>query len=144
MRCWLETWWHPWSRCPGATFTNEPSDCLVPGLAYLQVVARAVVDHEVVPESQVLNLASVNLAMGHEVLQSAVSLEGVMHTLLWLIRRLRVFVVNLYRLLSRNWWRCNWWQDFFWNRSVELELLKRYLLQSTWRCRWLVTEPCCG
>ena len=37
--------------------TNESSDCLVPGLACLQVVARAVADHEVVPESQVLNLA---------------------------------------------------------------------------------------
>ena len=37
--------------------TNESSDCLVPGLVRLQVVARAVVDHDVVPESQVLNLA---------------------------------------------------------------------------------------
>ena len=37
--------------------TNESSDCLVPGLVFLQVVARAVVDHAVVPESQVLNLA---------------------------------------------------------------------------------------
>ena len=37
--------------------TNESLDCLVAGLVCLQVVARAVVDHEVVPESQVLNLA---------------------------------------------------------------------------------------
>ena len=37
--------------------TNESADCLVPGLVLLQVVARAVVDHVVVPESQVLNLA---------------------------------------------------------------------------------------
>ena len=37
--------------------TNESSDCQVPGLVSLLVVVRAVVDHEVVPESQVLNLA---------------------------------------------------------------------------------------
>ena len=55
--------------------TNESSDCLVPGLECLLVVARAVADHEVVAESQVQNLAWVNLAMGHEVLQLAVSLE---------------------------------------------------------------------
>ena len=37
--------------------TNESAECLLPGLVHLLVVARAVVDLVVVPESQVLNLA---------------------------------------------------------------------------------------
>ena len=32
--------------------TNESSDCLVPELVFLQMVARVVMDHEVVLESQ--------------------------------------------------------------------------------------------
>ena len=44
--------------------TNESSDCQVPGLVFVLVVARAVVDHEAVPESQVSNLALVSLAVG--------------------------------------------------------------------------------
>ena len=56
--------------------TNESADCLVPELVHLLVVARAVVDLVVVPESQVLNLASVNLATGHEVLHEVVSMEA--------------------------------------------------------------------
>ena len=36
--------------------TIESSGCQVPGLECLQVVVRAVVDLEVVPESQVMNL----------------------------------------------------------------------------------------
>ena len=55
--------------------TNESSDCQVPGLVSLQVVVRAVVDHKVVPESQVFESCMVNLAMGHEV-QSVVSVGG--------------------------------------------------------------------
>ena len=56
--------------------TNESADCLGPELIYLLVVARAEVDHVVVPESQVLNLAQVSLAMGHEVLHEVVSMEA--------------------------------------------------------------------
>ena len=57
---------------PGAA-NIESAGCQVPGLECLLVVVRAVVDHEVVPESQLINLAFVSLAMGHEALQSAVS-----------------------------------------------------------------------
>ena len=53
--------------------TNESSDCQVPGLV---LPARAVADHLVVPVSQVLNLALVNLAMGHEVLHEVVPMEA--------------------------------------------------------------------
>ena len=55
---------------------NESTDCLVPGLVHLLVVVRAVVDLVVVPESQVLNLAWVNLATGHEVLYEVVLVEA--------------------------------------------------------------------
>ena len=56
--------------------TNESSGCLVPGLVHLLVVARVVVDLVVIPESQVLNLAQVNLATGHGVLHEVVSTEA--------------------------------------------------------------------
>ena len=67
------------------------------------------VDLVVVPESQVLNLAYVNLAMGHEVLHEVVSM-----TLLRLIWRLHILIVDLNRLLSRDWRRSDWRKDFFW------------------------------
>ena len=55
--------------------TNESADCQVPGLQCVLVVVTAAVGCEVVQESQAVNLAWVNLAMGHEVLQSAESSE---------------------------------------------------------------------
>ena len=53
--------------------TNESADCPVPGLVHLLVVVRAVEDLVAVPESQVLSLAWVSLAKGHEVLHVVVS-----------------------------------------------------------------------
>ena len=42
--------------------TIETSGPLMPGLEWLMVEVRAVVDLEVVPESQIMNLAQVSLA----------------------------------------------------------------------------------
>ena len=56
---------------------------------------RAVADLEVVPESQVPNLAQVNLAMGHEVLQLAESSEVAYSAVV----DLEVAYIN-----HQNWW----------------------------------------